>query len=562
MSGLLSGLGILLAGQAHAEAPAETLYDLGVHGTEDLRVRYYHLPDRLKNFEDRDILDYVEVVNRLDVSGGTGAFALNARVDAVGLFANRYILDGVLVHERDLLAPGLDSPFADAYLGLEKLNLEWRTRPLTLTVGDAYVSFGRGMALNLVKNTDIDVDTSVRGVKGEIHAGNWDITLASGLTNPQQVALEYANVAIEPNLSHAVTGLRVDGYGLGAVNLGAHGVIYNYARQYDALASGWSSYGQPVDAVVAGASVEALGVRGLDWFAEGDWFQYQASEIPAKNGHALYGSVSGYPGKASVLVELRRNFNSEQVNTFASGYELGSGPTLEYERVITEDSTAAVNSNDITGGRVRVDLRLGSKPKKVTFVPYGSLAAFRDADLGGLHFNTTPETIVHPTVGVQYMKHELHVLINAGQRLDFRDPAADGASLGFDAMTHADVDLSLPLGGGLSLEITSAGMRYHWGVNPQQQTDYTDLSTALALKVGQPWAFIAYGDYSDNPLISSTGNLAEPLYGAVEVQWKPRSDTTVKAFYGAYRAGIRCAGGQCRALPGFEGAKLSVTTTF
>jgi hypothetical protein len=113
-------------------------------------------------------------------------------------------------------------------------------------------------------------------------------------------------------------------------------------------------------------------------------------------------------------------------------------------------------------------------------------------------------------------------------------------------------------------------MRYQWGVNPQQQTDFTDFSNTLALKVGAPWAFLIYTDYSDNPLIQSTGNLegtlfgdaGEFLYGAAEVQWMPNSSTTLKAFYGAYRAGIRCAGGQCRQLPGFEGAKMSLTTTF
>ena len=32
----------------------------------------------------------------------------------------------------------------------------------------------------------------------------------------------------------------------------------------------------------------------------------------------------------------------------------------------------------------------------------------------------------------------------------------------------------------------------------------------------------------------------------------------LKAFYGAYKSGIRCAGGQCKQLPAFEGARASV----
>ncbi len=559
------------AAEADAPVPAAPLGILtGIHGSEDLRVRYSHVPEKLLHFEDRNILDYVEVVNRLDLTGGTPNVGVGARVDAVGLFANRYLLDGELHHERDLLGEGLASPFEDAYLDLEKIWAEARSRSLTLTVGDSYLSFGRGIALNSVKNTDIDVDTSLRGLRGVAHLGNWDVTLASGLTNPQQVALENPNLGLEPDVAHAVSGLRLDRYGLGPVNLGAHGVLFQYSRGFRAGQDGWRAYGQPIDAWAAGGSVEALGVKGLDLYVEGNAFGYEAAEIPVRGGYAVYGSVAAYPGRASILVEARRNKDTEWVNTFSDNYELVSGPTLEYERVVTEDSAAAVNSNDVTGGRARVDLRFGDAERHVTLVPYASLAVFRDADLGGLHFNRAPETIFHPIVGVQYINGDLHVLANGGQRVDVRDPGAGGEPLGADRLLHVDMDVSVPLAGILSLELAPALMRYQWGENAQQQTDYTDFSNALALKVGAPWAFILYTDYSDNPLIRSTGNLegtlfgaaGENLYGAVEVQWMPNSATTLKAFYGAYRAGIRCAGGQCRSLPGFEGAKVSLTTTF
>lgn len=550
-------------------APASSLFS-GVHGSEDLRIRYWHVPEKLENFEDRDILDYVEVVERLDLSGGTQGVGVGARVDAVGLFGNRYILDDTLYHERDLLGPGLESPFPDAYLGLEKAWVELRSPAVSLTMGDAYVSFGRGMALNLVKNTDIDVDTSLRGLRGAAHLGNWDVTVASGLTNPQQVALENPNVAIEPDVSHAVTGLRIDRYGIGPVNLGAHGVMIQYSRGYEPGGAGWGTYGQPIDAVVGGGSIEAMGVGGLDLFFEGDYYAYLSEEVPVDNGHSLYASAAAYPGKASILVEARRSYNAEWINAFATDYEIASGPTLEYERVITEDSSAAVNSNNITGGRARIDLRLGDPAKEVTLVPYASVAVFRDEDLSTLHFNEAAETIVHPIVGAQFIRHEFHVLGNAGQRIDIRDAAPDGTALGADRLTHVDLDISIPLGGNISLELAPALMKFGWGVNPQQQADYTDFSNALAIKVGTPWAFILYTDYSDNPLIRSTGNLegtlfgeaGDSLYGAVEAQWMPTSSMTLKAFYGAYRAGIRCAGGQCRSLPGFEGAKVALTTSF
>jgi hypothetical protein len=291
-----------------------------------------------------------------------------------------------------------------------------------------------------------------------------------------------------------------------------------------------------------------------------------ATEIPVEGGWAAYGSVAAYPDPVTLLVEVRRNKDTEYLNTFSSGWELASGPTLEYERVVTEDSSAAVNSNDIVGGRVRADLRLASG-EHVSVLPYVSVAAFRDADTGTLHFNATPETIVHPVVGLQWLDGDFHLLLNGGFRADVRDRGPSGEDYGADTSAHADVALSVPIAGPVSVEIAPSLLVYRWGVNAPQQADYVDVSNTLAVKIGSPFAVLVYTDSSDNPLLASTGNLTgfglpDTLYGALELQWKPTSATTLKAFYGAYRAGIRCAGGQCRSLPGFEGGKVSLTTTF
>ncbi len=214
-----------------------------------------------------------------------------------------------------------------------------------------------------------------------------------------------------------------------------------------------------------------------------------------------------------------------------------------------------MNSNDIFGGRVTVNAPLSQGER--TLIPYVAVTALRDSDLEGLHFNRAAETILHPIAGVQWAKSEFHLQANIGERHDLRD---DG--YGSDVMRHLDLDVSLPIASRLTLELAPSGMTYAWGDNLQQQSDYVDLSNTLALKVGAPWALLIYTDYSSNPLIDSTGNLGEDTYGGVEGQWMPDSSTTLKLFAGAYRAGIRCAGGQCRSLPGFEGVKFSYGGTF
>jgi hypothetical protein len=195
-----------------------------------------------------------------------------------------------------------------------------------------------------------------------------------------------------------------------------------------------------------------------------------------------------------------------------------------------------------------------------TITPYLSLAGFRDNDLGGVHFNQSPETIAHGVGGILAVLGEFHMLANAGYRMDIRDEAPE-SNIG-DSLIHADLAITIPLGHTLSIELAPNLMVYHWGENLVQQGDYVDASNVIAVKLGSPYALLLYTDFSNNELINSTGNLSDELYGAGEFQWQPNSATTLKVFYGAYRAGIRCAGGQCRSLPGFDGARLSVSTAF
>ena len=549
------------AGRAEAEDVAPdpgSLQGGSTHGLEEVRFRFYQSDDRLADFPDEPLYDYQELVQRLHISGGSSFLTLGLQADAVWLFSNEYILDGSREQERALWGEGLLGPHPNGWIGVEKLWLRGQTGQVAWTVGDSYAAFGRGLSLNVVKNTDIDVDTSLRGVHATIATPTVEVRFVEAVANAQQVRIENPNVDMRADRPHAVHAVRADYYG--RVHVGGHAVVYQFSRADVAPGNPVGAWGNGLDSGVVGASLEASGVGPFDIGLEGDYFAYNADEIPVKDGGALYGSLAAYPGIASVLVEGKVYRNAEYINVLSAGegYELVSGPSLEYERAITEDSSAALNSNAVSGGRARVDFNLGRNGGSLA--PYVSAAVLRDTDLTGVHFNTTPETVVHALGGVFFVSGELHLLANAGYRMDVRDDApADNTG---DTTIHGDVTLTVPLGHRLSFEVAPNVLRYHWGTNPVQQADYTDVSTTLALKVGAPYALLVYADFSDNPLVNSTGNVTENVYMAGELQWQPTSATTLKLFYGAYRAGIRCAGGQCRTLPGFEGARAALTTHF
>ena len=544
--------------------------------SSDLEIRFHQNDDLLPLFPDRTgVLDYFEQVERINLLLAKDDLSVGVQVDQAAFFANRYILDGEEVIERPLFdREQFTSPWDSALVQMEKAFIEKRWDHAELVVGDTYASFGRGIALNIVKNTNIDIDTSLRGARYTLMAGDLEFQALSGLSNTQDISQDNPNLLITKDIPHMVTGTRITHYAVGPAQVGAHGVIYRFGREEERDLAAVNRYGGDLDAVVSGADV-AFSAGGADWFFEGDLFGYRTPEMTeleegeGLNGWATYGSATLYPGKATILVEGKATKDTERLNSFSTpdNWEVANVPTLEYENVITEDSSATVNSNDVVAGRVRLDY--AAIPAELT--PYVSVAGFRDRETGGLHFNKTPETIGHAITGVEWVKGRNVLFINTGYRMDVRDDAAEGA----DRMAHLDAEIQFPIGPNDGLEIALNGRRFWWGTNELQQEDFLEMNNAIGWHRGEEWVFLIYQDYTDNPVITSEGNIpitlggtspeTDPgryLYGAGEVVWHPNSASTFRLFYGAYKAGIRCAGGQCRSLPGFEGGRVSWQTVF
>lgn len=550
----------VLAGWAQADEPANDPARPHVTLTEDFELRYWMLDDRVPGFPDRRVLDYVEQVNRITAALSVGKVGVNAQVDQVALLANAYALDDVVVRERELVGPTLNSPWPPGtfYANVEKVGVRYQDSRVHLQFGDAYAAFGRGIVLNLNRNVDLDVDTSIQGAKAVVRAGKWDISAIAGQMNRQQVFQDLPNLSLQGDRRHGVVGVRAEGWGFGPMNLGAHAVGYAFVNEVG-WKPGFERVTRPMDVVAFGGNVEALGVGGVDLFLEADGFVFPTPDTfagePVSPGYAVYGSATAYPGIVVITAEGKAYRNVARVNALLTPelYNAAIGPTLEYERAITEDSAAATSSNEVYGGRLRVDVAAAPGVS-----PYASVAVFRDASLGGLSFHRVPETIAHGLIGVEGVWDDASVLANAGLRWDDRD----GREFGRDLQIHGDVLARVPVGGGWFVDGSLALEHFRWGKNSIPQHDYVEMESSLSVQSGSLVTFTWYTDFTTNPLVTTTGNLSDAVYGAGEVQVKPTSNITIKGFFGAYKAGIRCSGGQCRRLPGFEGGRISLTAAF
>ena len=280
--------------------------DVSTSGTFRTEGRYYFSDRVLDDFpEQQRLYDYAEVVGRLNLLADDGVWQVGTQVDGVGMFWNYYYLDDVKTYEFDLLGEGAGSAVDSGFANIEKVWLTRRFIHGRLQLGDGYASFGRGLALNIVKNTDIDVDTSIVGAKTTVTRNDWDLQVIAGLSNEQQVLQDNPNRQVRGNRYHLVSGVRIDRWGLGPANIGVHGVAVELADTLDAEKP-FASIGElgdgGFDALVAGATAE-LYAAGVDWFFEGDAYRYAEPLMFATGevepGYAAYGSASFYPGPCS-----------------------------------------------------------------------------------------------------------------------------------------------------------------------------------------------------------------------------------------------------------------------
>ena len=102
--------------------------------------------------------------------------------------------------------------------------------------------------------------------------------------------------------------------------------------------------------------------------------------------------------------------------------------------------------------------------------------------------------------------------------------------------------------------------QFIWGDDDHH--DFFEMQNSYVWRHGEHWDFTLYQDWSNNLQLQSRGNLNDELYAAFEAKWKPDDLSYFAALFGAYKAGIRCSGGQCRNLPGFEGMEFVYNQRF
>jgi hypothetical protein len=437
-----------------------------------------------------------------------------------------------------LIQRSLTSRYQDLF-SLEYLSATYADAKVELTLGDHYVTLGRGMVLAIRKVGDLGIDNKLRGAEAKVRLGAVNLQGFAGLLNIKNY---------EPGTGFAyreagdlVTGGRVELVTGPKLKLGAHAALVR-APGDDAFAS---------EVLGAGATLELP--RLVPWgslYAEVARLERTTREDGRRTGevgHGAYANLNLFLGPATVLVEAK--LYDDMFNVLPRALPRGGDAPdqIDLERMginrLTEPPTAErpltllLSNQTVRGGRVRLDWSITPK-----VVPYLSLGLYRD-------HRTVPSNIVAAFTGVRGRWSGGQGMVEGGHRgqhVDDPGSGADGSLVRSD--THLLLDVSQKLAGPWSTEVFFSGLRVG-----EEHFSWLEGRAALSVRHTAGWsAFGAYEFYTAAPEVFDTH------YFSVGGQWEPWRGTFLRALHGGERAGLKCVGGVCRFFPGFEGTRLEL----
>ncbi|MDD5308990.1 MAG: hypothetical protein PHU25_16880 [Deltaproteobacteria bacterium] len=446
---------------------------------------------------------------------------------------------------------------------------------LHVTGGDFYVSFGRGIALSLIKLDDVGVDNTLRGARVEYGIPrHLRFVLVGGVVNSLNLDPITHQVLRDDPLDRIV-GARVEWEIADAAVLGLHGVFLRPRFDDESLIAEDRldvDRGAGVGALSGGASAE-LNVAGLHLYLEGNGQEHD-NDRPPEGTPDVHGE-SGY-GAFGELSYDAQPFNVKAEGIFykrwlmegplrGTGY--GLSQPISYNHMVTLEPLWMVikSFGNAGGGKLTFDwYRKASDTNAV-------LAAATIKYEGGLMPDGTwtdhpPTAVVHPTLKLRQGFGESGVSATAEGGYRHEWSALDDTE---GQLWHVAADVTVPLTGPHSIEVKGEVRRHMLEVTEGNR--YWVAMGSLGYDMAGLLGLTAIYEYSDETAGADVafGDWEYPLprrhylWGVASLHVPaPLDGLTLRLTAGSQRGGIKCAGGVCRNYPDAVGATLEAVYRF
>lgn len=473
---------------------------------------------------------------------------------------------------------------------VERLHGTAHLGDLHVTVGDSYVSFGRGIALSLIKLDDVGVDNALRGGRVEYRVPRkLRLVVVGGVVNALNSDPLTRQIQRDDPLDRIV-GVRAEWELLDALSLGVHGVLMRPRFDDESQIEADRLYvdqSPGIGVATGGASVE-LHAGGLHAYLEGNGQAHDNHRVPAGQEDVL--DESGFGGFGELSYDLSPfNIKLEGLAyrrwLMEGGYRGSSGfintvQPLAYNNMPTlEPVWMTIKSfGNVGGGRLGGDYLLNDTDTQL------SLSSSLLYYLGGLlpqgQWADKPPTLVaHPILVVRQGFGETGIQASAegGLRYETTDEPENATAAQASGtepadsghLWHAKVDVTVPIEGPHSVEAKFEIRRHELLIT--EELEYWVTLTGLGYDLSGLFGLTLVHEYSDQTAGSDValGDWELPLprrhylWGMLTVHAPaPLDGLTGRLLAGSQRGGIKCAGGVCRNYPDTVGARLELVYRF
>lgn len=453
---------------------------------------------------------------------------------------------------------------------LEKKFLRWRTDRVTVEAGDAYRAVGRGLALSLVRNTELDIDTSLEGAVADATLGAFELSAWGGFSNPQTISTAFSNHTRRDSRDRIFGGRAA---WAGPVTVFAHAGSFGFDAKVPGVLTVEGENVEARGAVLAGGGLTLPDfLSGLgDLHVEGLGLQVSAEDDAGErveyDGWGAYAAANVYAGDVTVTLEGKSYRNLELLNVRAgegaSPYDYSTPPTLEKENIVDYNLAKAVNSVDVHGGKATVSVPVGGGfLGRVSYAHFEDLGHPAAESVGSADEN---EHIDHGMISIERRKESVFFQVTAGGREERRMKDPDVK----EHLLHVDADLLLPLPWTrASIELKTLAYRQTETSGRSGFERTIDVTSSVGSIRPARWLSLAAIVDTTTDTRSTTGfgarqgNLSDYTFGAVEVTVEPTEQSAARVFVGATQGGLKCSGGTCRVVPAFEGVRVEWLARF
>jgi hypothetical protein len=479
--------------------------------------------------------DFVDWLNKFEIDAVYGNFSALLRLDSA-----LYVHAPVAAPGNKRLAVLLENRYNNR-LDLEKVAVNYTSRHFEVTLGDSYVTFGRGLVLSLRKVDELGVDTTVRGLNAVGKVAGLEVNGIAGVSNIVNVDAATGREADDPN--DVIAGARAEYHVKNWFTPGIDVVEYRYHQnQTD------QPQKNPDQILAYSATLELphLGDYGTLFVEYAQQQRLIGDSFVRATG--FYGSGSFYFGPVTLLAEYKdyRNYQPIATSLRQTDYpELALTDFYNAPPTLERVQQAVLDNAQVNGGHARVDVAVCPG-----FSPFASFARFED------QFFDTIDYDPYGGFELRWQGGRSRASLSGGVRTSHFKPGNRHAGQLNSQTQHVEFDVNQALTGPYSIELDGLHMS-HRDRQTVTYLDWLEGEAYLSLKRANSWAAAAgYEYYTEAPTAIQTG------YVNATGSWNINSNLTLRAFVGGQRAGIKCINGVCRNYPAFQGYRLELIAKY